>query len=90
MTIAGGLAVYFIIWWLVLFAVLPFGVRNAGEAGVAIDKGHDAGAPVQPMILKKAFITTIVAAVVFALFYWITTSGVVSLEDIPFIKNMPA
>ena len=26
-------AIYFIIWWVVLFAVLPFGVRNASEAG---------------------------------------------------------
>ena len=26
-TISTGLAVYFVIWWLVLFLTLPFGVR---------------------------------------------------------------
>ena len=32
MTVAGGLAVYFVIWWTVLFAVLPFGIRNEAES----------------------------------------------------------
>ena len=33
MSWSGGLAVYFVIWWTVLFAVLPFGVRSQAEAG---------------------------------------------------------
>ncbi len=33
MSLTFGLALYFIIWWTVLFAVLPFGVRTQGEAG---------------------------------------------------------
>ena len=34
-------AIYFVIWWVVLFTVLPFGVRNAAEAGETIGKGDD-------------------------------------------------
>jgi len=33
MSIATGLAIYFIIWWMVLFAVLPFGVRASRKGG---------------------------------------------------------
>lgn len=65
MTWTGGLAVYFVIWWTVLFAVLPFGVRSQAEAG-SVEDGTDPGAPVVPGLMKKALITTVVAAVVFA------------------------
>ncbi len=70
MTIAGGLAVYFVIWWTVLFAVLPFGVRSQAEAGEVTD-GTEPGAPVLPGLLKKALITSIIAGVVFALVWYI-------------------
>lgn len=65
MTIGGGLAVYFVIWWTVLFVTLPFGVRSQVESG-EVQKGTDPGAPVAPALLKKALITSILAAIVFA------------------------
>ncbi|SIQ50886.1 MULTISPECIES: DUF1467 family protein [unclassified Bosea (in: a-proteobacteria)] len=68
MSIASALAVYFIIWWTVLFAVLPFGVRSQHEAG-AIAEGTEPGAPVLPGLLRKAAITSLIAAVIFA-FVW--------------------
>jgi len=70
MTLTGGLAVYFVIWWTVLFAVLPFGVRSQSEAG-SVDDGTDPGAPVAPALLKKALITSVVAAIVFACVWYI-------------------
>ncbi len=70
MTIAGGLAVYFVIWWTVLFAVLPFGVRSQAEAGDVKD-GTDPGAPVLPGLVSKAIVTSVVAGVVFALVWYI-------------------
>jgi predicted secreted protein len=60
-----ALAIYVTIWWIVLFAVLPLGVRSAEEAGEERPDGADPGAPVAPQLAKKAAITTIVAAVVF-------------------------
>ncbi|MBX9741359.1 MAG: DUF1467 family protein [Beijerinckiaceae bacterium] len=62
------IAVYFTIWWIVLFAVLPFGVRSQHEDG-EIPEGTDPGAPVAPLLLKKAVATTLVSAVVFAGLY---------------------
>ncbi len=60
-----ALAIYVTIWWIVLFAVLPFGVRSAEEAGEEQPEGADPGAPVAPQLLKKAAVTTVIAAIVF-------------------------
>ncbi len=63
-TIVGMLALYFIIWWITLFAVLPLGVRGQWEADVT--PGTEPGAPQTPALWRKALITTIVSAVIFA------------------------
>jgi predicted secreted protein len=64
-----GLAIYFTVWWVVLFAVLPFGVRSHAEAGVELPKGADPGAPVAPRIAMKLAATTLLAALVSAAIY---------------------
>jgi len=61
-----AIASFFTIWWVVLFAVLPWGVRSAAEAGDVAPSGSDPGAPLAPQLAKKAVVTTIVAAIVFA------------------------
>ncbi|WP_319485186.1 DUF1467 family protein [uncultured Cohaesibacter sp.] len=69
MSLVSGLAVYFIIWWLSLFIVLPFGVRTQAEVN---DQrlGTTASAPAKAMMVRKAVATTILASVLFGLFYW--------------------
>ena len=57
MKIGSMIAIYFVIWWTVLFAVLPFGIRNAHEAGEKVELGNDAGAPVTLHLGKKVLIT---------------------------------
>ena len=88
MSIGSSIAVYFIIWWVCLFVVLPFGVRNAHEAGEAVGEGHDAGAPVNPMLWRKVVWTTVLAAAVFALVYGQMTYGWIALD--PTTEPMPA
>lgn len=66
-TLPLALALYATIWWIVLFAVLPLGVRSADEAGEERPEGADPGAPVAPQLAKKALLTTVIAAIVFAL-----------------------
>ena len=68
MSITFGLAVYFVIWWTVLFAVLPFGVRTQAEAGEVVP-GTPESAPAATRLLRTFAITTIVAGAVFALVY---------------------
>jgi predicted secreted protein len=58
------IAIYFLIWWIVLFAVLPFGVRSQHE-GEDYAQGTDPGAPIMHSIGRKLIWTTVVATIVF-------------------------
>jgi predicted secreted protein len=80
MSLISALAIYFIIWWLVLFAVLPFGVRSQQEAG-DVTLGTDHGAPERPQLARKFAITTAVAAIIFAVVYIVFGVYMFSLED---------
>jgi len=55
-------AIYFVVWWIVLFAVLPWGVRSQHDEGEAT-LGTERSAPVKPMLVRKAVATSIVAAI---------------------------
>ena len=90
MSLASALAVYFIIWWLVLFLVLPFGIRNAHETGETVEEGNEPGAPVNPRLVRKVVITTILATAVFAVFYLAVTRGWLNLDNLPFYNTMPS
>jgi predicted secreted protein len=62
MTLVSLIAIYFVVWWVVLFAVLPWGVRTQDEEDdVTLGTAHSA--PSRPMLLRKALATTIVAAI---------------------------
>lgn len=63
--IASQFFIYLIIWWLVLFAVLPWGVRRQESDEV----GHDPGAPANPMLLKKALVTTAISALIWGAYF---------------------
>ncbi len=79
MSITSAIAIYVIIWWLVLFMILPFGARSKiSTADVA--EGHDAGAPTRPMMWKKILATTVVSLVVFGIFYFAYTGGYINLN----------
>jgi len=58
------LVIYLILWWLVFFIMLPFGVERDQE----ITFGNDPGAPKKSLVKKKAiissFITLILTSVV--------------------------
>ncbi len=68
--------VYAIIWWVVLFAVLPFGARPPEESEI----GHVASAPERPMLWRKAAATTVISAVLFAGVYWLVVSDWISFR----------
>jgi predicted secreted protein len=60
------IAIYFLIWWLSLFAVLPFGIRSQHEGDDFAD-GTDPGAPIAARIGWKLLWTTIVATILFVI-----------------------
>ncbi|MBO6636475.1 MAG: DUF1467 family protein [Roseitalea sp.] len=77
-----AVAIFFIIWWVTLFAVLPIGVRSQAEAG-HVEPGTEAGAPVAPRMGYKLLLTTGISIAVFALFYFLTVTMGWSVDDLP-------
>jgi predicted secreted protein len=76
MGLVSGLAVYTIIWWTVLFAVLPFGTRPNPE-GDALSGWR--GAPQRPLILRAMVVTTVVSAVL-----WVGVDAIVRSDWLSF------
>ncbi len=56
-----GLVLYILIWWTVLFAVLPFGTHAVPDADPS---SGWRGAPARPRLWLKLLATTVVSAVV--------------------------
>jgi predicted secreted protein len=79
-----GFAVYFVIWWLTLFIVLPYGNRSQAEDGEVI-QGTDPGAPQHSRIVQKLIWNSIVAGIVFAAYWIVTRYTGWSFSDIPTI-----
>jgi predicted secreted protein len=81
MAISTSVAIYFIIWWVVLFAVLPWGIHSQVESGEVVP-GSDPGAPALLRLWSKVIWTTVVSAVIFAAFQVIYRYRLVSLDDL--------
>ena len=65
-----GIVVYVMIWWLVIFMVLPFGVKPPEEP----EPGHAPSAPDRPMLWRKAAVTTAISAVIWVVVYIAVTN----------------
>jgi len=78
MEIGTGIAVYFVIWWIVLFMVLPFGISRVDPDDLLA--GEDPGSPAKPRILLKFGVTTVLAGAVFGVFYFLYESGLISFR----------
>lgn len=75
-------AVFFVIWWLVLFAALPFGVRTQDDDG-DVTLGTVSSAPRGPHMLRVVVVTTVVTLAIFAILYVLTRVLGYSIDDIP-------
>lgn len=78
-----GIAIYIFIWWIVLFAVLPFGVRTQDEAGDVVP-GTPESAPAKPRLLRIFLINTVVATIVFAFVYVVITYSLITPDMFPY------
>ncbi|HEY7747986.1 MAG TPA: DUF1467 family protein [Aestuariivirgaceae bacterium] len=75
-------AIYFIIWWLVLFAVLPWGATSAHESGIEVEPGHAPSAPIRPMMIRKLVATSIIAGAILAAGLWLFQAGILTLDGV--------
>ena len=75
----GTALVFAIVWWLILFMVLPFGAAPPEK----VEPGMATSAPAKPRIPLKLAITTVLAALVTALVVWLIDSGMIQLRPAP-------
>jgi predicted secreted protein len=88
MSLSLGIAIFFIIWWVVLFAVLPWGVHSQQEGGEVIP-GSEPGAPAVHLVWKKLLWTTVIAGVVFGTCYALYRFDLVPIAWLTTISNPP-
>jgi len=87
-SVSTSIAIYFVLWWIVLFAVLPFGVRSQAESGEEI-AGTDPGAPSVPRMAKKLLWTTLVSGVIFAAAMAAFKAGYLNIERLSKLMGIP-
>jgi predicted secreted protein len=69
MGVAGSIMTYLIVWWLVLFCLLPIGIRSQAEDNNVVP-GTEPSAPVTTNLLRKAIWATGISVVVWAAMFW--------------------
>ncbi|HJU32034.1 MAG TPA: DUF1467 family protein [Hyphomicrobiaceae bacterium] len=79
MSIPFAIAIYVVIWWTLLFAILPIGVRTQGEDGEVVP-GTPESAPTRPRLVRVVLLTTVVSALVFAALWAAVRWGIIDLE----------
>ena len=72
-----GVAMFIMIWWTVLFAVLPFGTRPVAQPDAATGWR---GAPEKPRMWQKALATTAISVVIWLACFWVITSPYLSFR----------
>lgn len=77
-----ALAIYFVIWWVVLFAMLPIGLRTQEEAG-NVTLGTTESAPSGRHVGRALVRTTIVASLVFGAYFYVTGPLGLGFDDLP-------
>lgn len=75
-------ALFFVLWWLVLFAILPFGVKTQQDDG-DVTLGTVPSAPRGPHMLRAVLWTTFVTAIIMGAFYGVTRGLELGIDDIP-------
>ena len=73
-------AIFFIVWWVTLFAVLPIGVTHDAEDAPA---GTAGSAPDRPRMGFKMLLTTVISILIVALFYVVTHVFGWDVDDLP-------
>jgi predicted secreted protein len=89
MSIVSAIVLYAVIWFLVLFIVLPIRMVTQGDQGEIVP-GTQAGAPVDPQMRRRALVTTLVATVIWAILAAVIVSGVFRLSEMELFRWMVA
>ena len=81
MGVTGSIIVYVMIWWIIFFSVLPIGIQSNKEVFKEKIEGMDPGAPKNPKIAKKFFLTTLITSLIFAVIYYLVKVDLLNLRE---------
>ena len=81
MTITGALVLYSVTWFMVFFCVLPLRFTSQAEAGEVVP-GTPLSAPSDHLVGKKAWVTTLVATVIWAALCAVILWGGIAINDL--------
>jgi predicted secreted protein len=81
MNVVSAIVLFAVIWFLVLFVMLPIRLETQGDRG-EIEPGTHAGAPANFDVKKKLRLVTVIAAAVWVVIAGIIISGVITVRDI--------
>lgn len=87
MGVASGIVLFMVIWFLTFLVVLPFRIQTQGEAGEVVPGTH-AGSPQQHHLKRKMWVTTGIAAVLWAIIATIIITGTITVRDIDWFDRM--
>tara|TARA_B100001115_G_C15641717_1_gene308819 strand:- start:43 stop:294 length:252 start_codon:yes stop_codon:yes gene_type:complete len=81
MSLTGSIVIFVILWWLILFTILPRDINSQNDKGHIIE-GSDPGAPANPNIAKKLIITTVITSILFAIIYFLNYFDILNVRRI--------
>ncbi|MCB1651425.1 MAG: DUF1467 family protein [Alphaproteobacteria bacterium] len=70
MGLVSGIVVFFLIWWVALFTVLPFSLQR-----------DETGKPDDPRLKRKVLYTTLLAIVIWLVIYMLIQADVISFRE---------
>ena len=73
-----GVVVYLLVWWTVLFAVLPYKVRQPDN----IEAGRGTGAPENPHLKQKFLMTTFISAIIWIIIWVLIRVDIIDFNGI--------
>ena len=82
MGLGTAIAIYFVVWWTTLFVTLPFRMRAQRETGY-VTPGTEEAAPANPQLMRRMLWNTVLAGVVFAIYWLVFYVWGFGLADIP-------
>lgn len=87
MTITSAIVLYAVIWFVVLFVVLPLRLKSQDETGDVVP-GTPRSAPDNPQLRRKLLTVTWVSALIWIVVAGIILSGLITVRDIDVFNRM--
>jgi predicted secreted protein len=88
MAVTSAIVLYAVIWFMVMFIVLPIRLRTQGDEGKVVP-GTQAGAPVNFNLKRTALIVSAITFVIWALIVAVIVSGTLTIRDLDWFGRMP-